>query len=413
MDAVSPKPRWYRLSPDRVVVGLLIVEFLLWLSDWIRWPAWHKGYAVLAAVGVSGAGIILLMLWWLAAIVFGLKFQFSIRGLLLLVVAVALPCAWLKTAVNRARWQSDVLAHIRERGGVHFEYDSPIATGQDGIYEAMREIERDLGQVPSNPTLRERIRDRLGEDFFYDVVGVVFLYRATNDADLDGLPALPRLRRLVVMENARIGSAIDDEVRDDRPHPKSQFGEFTNDGVRRLVRFKDVRELTITGAKITDEALEPIIAATQLETLDVGSTEINLAELKNFGRLSQLTELKLAETNVTDAGLARIASLSRLQSLALAYTHITDDGLKNLNRLTELQTLELDGTSIGDAGLEHVAKLTSLVELTLAETKVTDAGLKNLTGLQGLTSLILYKTVVTDAGVEELQKLLPNCKIEH
>ena len=45
-----PKPRWYRLTPDRLLIGLLIVECLLWLSERFGWPTWHKGYAVLTAV---------------------------------------------------------------------------------------------------------------------------------------------------------------------------------------------------------------------------------------------------------------------------------------------------------------------------------------------------------------------------
>ena len=50
--------RWYRLTPDRLVLLLLVVEALLWLSDRLGWPAWHKGYAVLTAVAVVGRR------WW-------------------------------------------------------------------------------------------------------------------------------------------------------------------------------------------------------------------------------------------------------------------------------------------------------------------------------------------------------------
>ena len=32
-----PKRRWYRLTPDRVVIGLLVVECLLWLSERFQW----------------------------------------------------------------------------------------------------------------------------------------------------------------------------------------------------------------------------------------------------------------------------------------------------------------------------------------------------------------------------------------
>lgn len=44
------------LTPDRCVLLLLllVVEALLFLSNWLGWPAWHKGYAVLTCVAVVG-----------------------------------------------------------------------------------------------------------------------------------------------------------------------------------------------------------------------------------------------------------------------------------------------------------------------------------------------------------------------
>jgi hypothetical protein len=54
-----------------------------------------------------------------------------------------------------------------------------------------------------------------------------------------------------------------------------------------------------------------------------------------------------------------------------------------------------------------------LQSLDLQETNVTDAGLKHLRGLTQLDSLDLRKTKVTDAGVANLQRALPNCKIDH
>ena len=44
--------------------------------------------------------------------------------------------------------------------------------------------------------------------------------------------------------------------------------------------------------------------------------------------------------------------------------------------------------------------------------KITDAGLVHLKGLTNLRLLSLKKTQITSAGIAELQKALPNCKIE-
>lgn len=91
---------------------------------------------------------------------------------------------------------------------------------------------------------------------------------------------------------------------------------------------------------------------------------------------------------------------------------ISDEGLAVLGHIPKLVHLQLGLTDIGDAGLRHLSALGELRSLVLCETLVTDAGLEHLKGLRKLESLDLSYTAVTDAGVANLQKHLPNCKIE-
>ncbi len=91
----------------------------------------------------------------------------------------------------------------------------------------------------------------------------------------------------------------------------------------------------------------------------------------------------------------------------------TDAALECLEDLPQLQILDLTDSQVTDAGLEHVKKLVHLERLFLDGTGVTDAGLEHLKGLTELRVLQLYATQVTDAGVANLQKALPNCKINH
>ncbi len=93
----------------------------------------------------------------------------------------------------------------------------------------------------------------------------------------------------------------------------------------------------------------------------------------------------------------------------LSQSKVTDGDLKALRHLPQLQRLYATETAIGDAGLENLSGLVELRELALDKTQVTDAGLANLRGLTRLESL--RETAVTDAGVNDLQKCLPNCKI--
>ena len=125
MADVPEKPRWYRLTPDRCVVALLALEGFLLLSAWFRWFPFneHKGWTVLICLATVGAALVLMFLWFLAALVFRLRFQFSLRSLLLLVVVVAIPCSWLATEMEAARKQREAVEEIEKTGGrVVYDY---------------------------------------------------------------------------------------------------------------------------------------------------------------------------------------------------------------------------------------------------------------------------------------------------
>jgi len=85
----APKPKgcWYRLTPDRLVIGLLVVEGCLLLSERWGWFAFneHKGYTVLIAVATVGVALVAMFLWFLASLISGWRFQFGVRSLLGLV----------------------------------------------------------------------------------------------------------------------------------------------------------------------------------------------------------------------------------------------------------------------------------------------------------------------------------------
>ena len=90
-----------------------------------------------------------------------------------------------------------------------------------------------------------------------------------------------------------------------------------------------------------------------------------------------------------------------------------DADLMRLTALIDLEYLNLNDTQVTDAGLTHLKELTNLERLDLEGTQVTDAGLVHLIELTNLDHLWLGNTHVTDEGVEKLQKVLPNCEINH
>ena len=98
-----------------LIVALLVVEGLLWLSDRFQWPTWHKGYAVLIAVASVAVVFVVMLLWLIVALIFRLRFQFSIRSLFVLTVAVAIPCSWLGVEIKAAREQEETVKEIDNR----------------------------------------------------------------------------------------------------------------------------------------------------------------------------------------------------------------------------------------------------------------------------------------------------------
>ena len=206
-----------------------------------------------------------------------------------------------------------------------------------------------------------------------------------------------------------------------------------------LVNLKGLTKLTylnVHSDEITDVGLACLKALTKLQSLDISYTEITDAGLENLKGLKNLNALYLSPATVTDAGLVRLKDmtnlthigltnldvtdarlvhlkgLTKLRRLDLMATQISDTGLVHLKGLTNLETLDLRDNEITGTGLVYLKELKNLEHLLLAENQISDAGLEHLKALTKLQWLDIKRTAITDAGVADLQKALPNCKIE-
>ncbi|MBC8873174.1 MAG: hypothetical protein H8E44_27385 [Planctomycetes bacterium] len=121
MPETRPKRRWYHITPDRLIYGLLAVEGFLFLSEWFQWFAFNekKGWTVLIAVAAVCLVVVVMLLWLVASLLFRWRFQFSVtsqfsvRSLVVLVVAVAVPCCWLNVKMREAERQRKAVETIR------------------------------------------------------------------------------------------------------------------------------------------------------------------------------------------------------------------------------------------------------------------------------------------------------------
>ena len=313
MADASPR-RWFVPTPGRLLVVLLAVEGVLWLSQRFQWFAFnqHKGWTVLIAVASVGVFLLLMLLWFLAALIFRLRFQFGILSLLVLTVAVALPFAWLASEMKAAKEQKTTVEEIKNlRGSVGYDYQQSPS---------------DSTSKPPEPAW---LRGLLGDDLFVNVTQVSLSNAGIDDAGLEHLRGLTQLQ-----------------------------------------------ELDLGNTKVSDAGLEHLKGLTQLQRLDLCNPKISDAGLEHLKGLTQLQGLYLLTTQVSDVGLEHLKGLTQLQWLNLGCTKVSDAGLVHLKGLTQLQWLDLIDTKVSDAGLEHLKGLTQLQMLLLDNTKVSDAGVK-------------------------------------
>lgn len=324
----QPHRRWYRLTPDRLLIGLLAVEGFLFLSERYEWFAFneHKGWTVLIAVTAVGATVLLLLLWLVIALLLRRRFQFSVRSLLILVAAVAVPCSWMTVAMRQARKQRDVVKWIvgnagAERTGADWgewvEYDWQVDANGDPLLNAQ----------PPGPAW---LRNLLGDDFFGEVVVVQVLLLGT---------------------------------------------EHTNTGLEHLKGLTQVRVLNFVGTQVTDVGLEHLKGLNQLQRLYLNNSQVTDAGLERLKGLTELQLLWLQDTQVTDVGLQHLEGLAKLQWLELGNTKVTDAGLQHLKGLSQLRVLDLGGTRVTNEGVKELRQ-------ALPNCKITGCGPSRPKGCQ-------------------------------
>jgi len=266
------KRRWFHLSPDRFVTGLLLVIGSLWLSD--RFQSFgfnhHKGWTVLIAVAAVGVAAVAMLLWWAASLLFHWRFQFSIRSLLGFCLACSIAVSWFAVEWKDARRQAEAIAAIQNSGGFA-NYDWQVDDVE--CYQVTN---------PEPPAPRW-LRNTLGDDFFSTVVDVEYGDTNITDAAIEHLKELTQVRKLNLFNT-----------------------NITDAGLESITVLARLRELYIPGTKITDAGLEHLKELPQLRNLYLDATKITDVGLEQLEGIAQLRELYLSGTDITDVGVEKL-----------------------------------------------------------------------------------------------------------
>ena len=259
----SPTPAW-------LIYGLLVVEGLLCLSERFQWPAWHKGSAVLTAVAVVGVVMIVMLGWFALALIFRWRFQFSIRSLLVLTVAVAVPGSWLAAEMKKAMQQREAVEMLRAAGfKVYYDWE----LDEDGY--------RDPRKQCNWPAW---LREFVGDDMLATAVKV-----ETQPGMIGGFGGFSMFLH----------------------------SEISDNQLSILRRLADLRHLDLSGMPIMTSRLTCLEGLTELETLRLNQHEINDEGLASLPELPKLKKLFIGEGRVTGTALAHFASFKHLQEIQI------------------------------------------------------------------------------------------------
>jgi serine/threonine protein kinase/Leucine-rich repeat (LRR) protein len=191
--------------------------------------------------------------------------------------------------------------------------------------------------------------------------------------------------------------------------------QVTDAGLESLQGMKKLRVLWLQETPVTGSGFAHIRDLRQLEHLELGGTAVDDAGLAHLKNLSKLNSLALNATPVTDRGLEWLKGLTNMEVLQLGHTQVTDAGLQSLQGMKKLRVLWLQKTLVTGSGLAHIKDLRQLQHLELGGTAVDDAGLEHLKNLSKLNGLALNATPVTDRGLRSLKGLtiMDNLQLSH
>ena len=291
-----PTQRWFHLSPDRLILGLVAIEGFLFLSERFHWFALnqHKGWTVLVAVASVGVAMLLMLVWLAASLIFRWRFQFSIRSLLVLVVVVAIPCSWFSWEMKQASKQKKVVRELWTLGG----------------YAARDYVLQQSGNTPrAGPPGPAWLRNQLGEDFFASILEVDFISKPVTPAGLERVKGLTRIQWLQ-LDN----------------------GHVTDAGLEYLKGLTQLQGLFLDHTQVTDAGLEQLKGLSKLKALGLFGTRVTGPGLEQLNGLTQFHWLNLGGTPLNDAGLEHLKGLTELRWLCVLGTRVTDEGVKDLQQ---------------------------------------------------------------------------------
>ena len=207
-----------------------------------------------------------------------------------------------------------------------------------------------------------------------------FLSLRQNQIKGDGLKSLAGLKKLKSLDfGCHVSSAI---------YGKN---EITDEHIKHIEGLQQLIYLGIEGLNVTAHKLN----FPRLRSLTLGSAFkpklLDNKALGNLLRYKDLRHLTVKSDTVTDAGIALISNLKTLGSLELHCRSVTDNGIATITGLP-LTHLELRRVELTDEGLRHISTIKTLERISIfaGMDRTTVEGFQQFKSLPKLDTLWLH-----------------------
>jgi Leucine-rich repeat (LRR) protein len=143
-----------------------------------------------------------------------------------------------------------------------------------------------------------------------------------------------------------------------------------------LAQVPTLRNLSVDESNIAPTALDLIAEKDHIRSLVLLDCQLTTSMAGSIGGIDSLEQLLLGHSNVDDSfvrGLCK-ESESRLRSIDLSSTKISDASIKELRRLQMLESLDIRDTAVTDASVEDLCSMRQLHVAMLEGTKISKAG---------------------------------------
>lgn len=317
-------------------------------------------------------------------------FRFSLRTLLIAFTLISLGLGLVFNRVQNERRAAEVIGDARGEIVYNWQIRPP-------------DSDPNIQPAPPGP---QWLRKRLGPHWF-DRIVEVRLNGYINRSSKNRFTVVgPHLAKLQALRSLSLwGGELDHDdyqllgqlTQIEKLRLRHE-AELRQQDAAALAHATGIRELYLSDAKISTQALKELAKLPNLEVLDISCFYIE----PSTGAIQKKYQLR-------DEAAEVLGTIPKLRSLMLFATQISDKGMEAIGRLSQLETLVVSSPQITSASFDYVVKLKRLEHLGTWQWKIDDAHFENLSQLPNLRSLGLV-TQLTDESVPYLAKL---DKIEH